>query len=150
MIELNLSGNSAPGVEEPAPSAREGFWRWYFLGRERHPVRSMCATGACLAGVVAAWAFALRYPGLAPLRPLFEDPFTILSWAILIVSGIANKFMEFRLEQRDVLVDCEPSGRNREIARAYGGVYGTDLYLLLWKWRFLFFVSFLVALIRWF
>jgi len=147
MDQPERAGESVPRETESISRRWESFLRWYFVGRQKHPILSLLAKLAVTSAVVIFWVIALRRPGNARLAAFLRDPFFILSWVFLICSNAVNSYMEFCLGKRGIVVESGVR-EQKYIADAYERAYGEDLWIRLWRWRFASIACLFIALIR--
>jgi hypothetical protein len=139
------------------------FWHWYFRKNGPYPVLRGCA-GICLC---VGWIFFIRWfdpEGFRALLPLLKDPLFAISFVILIGSIIDLDYMEFRLLREHPAPPPFPGTpslfrkvttefvsriqRQKTVPARYKEEFGTDGYVLIWKWRLLFVALFFVAVVR--
>jgi hypothetical protein len=139
------------------------FCRWYWRKLGPHQFLKI---SAWLSLVAASIAINLKNheSDLHDLLGLVESPFFILSIVILLASYVDLDYMEFKIER-----ECSPKpsalstqsifwrlfrffmsqiSRQRTIPAQYKELFGTDLYLMLWRCRFTFMVSFCIGAVQ--
>ena len=83
-------------------------------------------------------------------RRLLKDPFTWLALGLLILYRVVLDYMEYKVE----LVTLERSSvsllnRQKAVPELYRKIYGADLLLRLWRFRFMYIASAFIAVSRW-
>lgn len=131
----------------------ESFWRWRAHTSRKN---TLLQAGAIVMMFIAVSFFVNRFSTqknqLHILRNLFLQPIFILAMLVLTAFQINLDYMEYKVQRN------APSGsernfllrRHKIIPRMYREIYGTDLLLRLWQWRFIYIALAFLALAHWF
>ena len=127
------------------------FWRWRLAhSKVNLPIQIAGIVIFCFASTFFIRRFGAQKGQFAMLVPLLANPLFILAVLMLVASQIDLDYMEYKVQQKRM---GQPSAsvinRHKTVPRLYESLFGSDIFLRAWRWRFVYIVSAALALVDW-